>query len=134
MKGGDALKDNVSTPLDDEDLESGRGGLGEATPLLSQPQRTTTSYSAAAAAVPDEATEVDEQPDLPDIVPVSTNGPGTNAPLAAPKRRRRRKRPTMYDSAMQAMGLALAVIEHAAEVQLSDARGNPAGKVRYPTL
>jgi hypothetical protein len=50
---------------------------------------------------------------------------------AAAKKRKRKKRPTMFDSTVQAMGFAPAVIEHAEELQLTDARGQPAGKVRY---
>jgi hypothetical protein len=75
-----------------------------------------------------EEQEDEEQGDLPDETPVAAAGTDAARPKA-PKRKRK-KRMSMYDSTMHALGFTPAAIEHAAEVQLMTADGSPAGKVR----
>jgi hypothetical protein len=101
-------------------------------------QSSAASYTSGPIAIPESGTTTletieeedgDDQGDLADSpTPATAAGPG--ATKAASKRRRRKRRPTMYEGVLQAMGLGATTIEHAEEVQLSDASGNPAGKVR----
>jgi hypothetical protein len=124
--------DSEGSLLDDVDLEVGRGVvLTEKSPLLQSPSSSTKSASYGdAAQSPRVEQEEDEQGDLPDEPAVPAAGAGA-AQIAAPKPgRKRKKRQSMYDSTMHALGFAPEAIEHAAEVQLMTADGSPAGKVR----
>jgi hypothetical protein len=131
------VRNAEGTALDNTvDLEAGGGGASELTPLLKQ--SSAASYTSGPIAIPESGTTTletieeddgDDQGDLADSpTPAAAAGPG--AAKAASKRRRRKRRPTMYEGVLQAMGLGATTIEHAEEVQLSDASGNPAGKVR----
>jgi hypothetical protein len=125
--------DSEGSALDDVDLEAGRGGgLTEKTPLLRQASggAKSATYGDSQTALSPEEQEDEEQGDLPDETPVAAAGADAAPPAKAPKRKRK-KRMSMYDSTMHALGFTPAPIEHAAEVQLMTADGSPAGKVRH---
>lgn len=129
--GGEA--DSEGTYLDREAGGGGDGGAGEGTPLLKEggaPGRYAsaawTSGGPMVAAGAQEQKEANDQENQPHLMP--------NATLtgAAAKKRKRKKRPTMYQSILEAAGLpSYEVVEHAAELPLFQnvANRSPAGKV-----
>ena len=77
-----------------------------------------------------EETELDEQGDLDDLIAPGQGGSEPEDVNNKMKpRKKRKKRLSMYESTLQAMGFGVVTIEHAAEVPLTAADGSPAGKV-----
>ena len=77
-----------------------------------------------------EETELDEQGDLDDLIAPDQGGCASGDVNNKEKpRKKRKKRLSMYESTLQAMGFGVVTIEHAAEVPLTAADGSPAGKV-----